>query len=303
MIDNFHPEAIKHAKDLFDVVLPTDPEIQNWQTNAEYLLVKSSALSAQQIRDATRLKAIGKQGVGVDRIDAVACAEAGISVLNTPGVNANAVAELVLALTMSVAREVGSIQVRQQQGQAVPKEMCSGLLMTGKTLGLVGMGNISRAVARIFRGAFGANIVAYDPYLPEGAWSEIPHTRAATVADILPVADVLSVHVPLTEETRNLISFNEMTMMKPNAIIINAARGGIVNENDLCRALDEGCIWGAGLDCHEEEPPTLSRYQKLWSHSGIVSTPHIGAATAQTQMETAKAAVDRLYGVASQRRH
>ena len=106
------------------------------------------------------MRAIGKQGVGLDRVDVDACASAGIEVFNTPGVNSKAVAELVLALTMSVAREIGSIKLRQHQGETIPKEMCSGLLLSGKTLGLIGMGNVSREVAQIFRGAFNATIVA-----------------------------------------------------------------------------------------------------------------------------------------------
>jgi phosphoglycerate dehydrogenase-like enzyme len=295
MLDKFHPSAILHAKNLFNVILPSDPEISNWPIHAEYLLIKSSALSAPQIHSAQKLRAIGKQGVGIDRLDAEACAERGIRIFNTPGVNAGAVAELVLALTMTVAREISQIQVLQRSGNAVPKESCSGLILSGKTLGLLGMGNISKAVARIFVGAFGAQIVAYDPYLPLDAWSDMPHERALAVADVLRAADVLSVHVPLTPGTRDLLRLTDMRLMKPTAILINAARGGIVNEDDLAQALEDGVIWGAGIDCHEQEPPTLHRYQRLWKHPRVVSTPHIGAATSQTQMETAVAAVNYVY--------
>ncbi|KAK5109656.1 hypothetical protein LTR62_006778 [Meristemomyces frigidus] len=295
MLDKLHSEATKHAQCLFNVVLPSDPELQNWQQNAEFILMKSSSLSAEEINKAQRLRAIGKQGVGIDRIDAKACQSRGIDIINTPGVNATAVAELVLALTMSVAREIASVHGRLVQDQQVGKESCSGLIMTGKTIGLVGMGNIGKAVARIFKGAFNAKIVAYDPYMPASAWGELPHVRASTVAEVIETADVLSVHVPLTPSTRDLVGYKQMLNMKPTAIIINAARGGIVNELDLARAVKEGVIWGAGLDCHEEEPPTKARYEALWSSGRIVSTPHIGAATAQTQMETAKAAVDLLY--------
>lgn len=295
LIDNFHPDAVRHAQSLFNVVLPTNSEIKNWKDNAEYLLVKSSSLSASDVQAARKLRAIGKQGVGIDRIDAAACKQAGIKIFNTPGVNSSAVAELVLALTTAVAREIGSIQVRQSRGQSVHKETCSGLILSRKTLGLIGMGSIGKAVAKMFRGAFDADIIAYDPFLPAGAWDDLPHTRSQTVAGVLKEADVLSIHVPLTPDTRNLVSLAEMRTMKPNAIIINAARGGIVNEDDLCTALTTGVVWGAGLDCHEQEPPTKEKYFKLWSHPRVVSTPHIGAATAQTQMETAKAAVDRLY--------
>ncbi|KAK4502315.1 hypothetical protein PRZ48_005740 [Zasmidium cellare] len=295
MIDTFHPEAVKHAQQLFRVVLPTDPEVQNWRENARYLAVRGSYITAADIKACRSLRAIGKQGVGLDKIDVDACREAGIQVFNTPGVNSRAVAELVLALTMSVAREIGSIRVRQSQGELVPKETCSGLLLGGKTLGLIGRGNISRCVADIFRGAFNASIVAYDPFAPADAWKDLDHIRAKSVAEVLEPADVVSVHVPLTKDTKGLIALKEMKTMKSNAILINAARGGIVNEEDLLTALEAGFIWGAGIDCHEEEPPTRAKYERLWSHPRVISTPHIGAATSQTQAETAIAAVDSVY--------
>ncbi|KAI6808898.1 putative D-3-phosphoglycerate dehydrogenase [Hortaea werneckii] len=295
MLDNFHPSAVQHAQNLFHVILPTDPEIHNWKERAQYVLVRSSALPAETISAARNLRAIGKQGVGIDKINEDACRERGIAIFNTPGVNASAVAELTLALTMAVARDIGSIHGRMCQGEVVKKETCSGLILSGKTIGLIGMGNIGKAVARMFHGAFAADIIAYDPYMPDDAWNDLQHTRASSVDDILVRADVLSIHVPLTPSTKGLIGYKEMQSMKSNAIIINAARGGIVDEQDLVRAVQDGLIWGAGLDCHEQEPPTKERYGKLWSTGRIISTPHIGAATSQTQMETAIAAVDRLY--------
>lgn len=232
--------------------------------------------------------------LGIDKIDATACRERDIKIFNTPGVNAQAVAETVLTLTMSVARQVGSITASQSHGKAVPKETCSGLIISGKTIGIVGMGNIGQKVARIFQGGLGCRIVAYDPLLPEDAWADITHTRAKTLEQVLEASDVLTLHIPLLPQTRNLISYPQLSQMKRNAIIINTARGGIINEADLEKALKEELVFGAGLDCHEQEPPTQERYGGLWETGRVVSTPHIGAATGQTQMETAMAAVDRL---------
>lgn len=298
IIDKLHPAAISHAQELFEVVLPSDPEITHWQRNAEYLLVKSSSITASQISACTKLRAIGKQGVGLDKIDLDACEKAGVRVFNTPGANASSVAELVLGLTMAVARQIGSIQVRQCAGETVHKETCAGQTLRGKKLALIGMGNISTEVARIFRGAFDVDVVAYDPYAPREAWKGIAHVRVDTVADALKGADIVSVHVPLTEGTRNLISLEEMRLLQPSSIIINAARGGIVSEEDLVVALEEGIIWGAGLDCHVEEPPSKQTYGRLWSHPRVVSTPHIGAATSETQRDTAKAAINYVYDFA-----
>jgi phosphoglycerate dehydrogenase-like enzyme len=195
---------------------------------------------------------------------------------------------------MSVARQVGRIISLQSHGQAVPKETCSGLIISRKTIGIVGMGNIGQKVAKIFQGGLGCTIVAYDPLLPEDAWADIPHTRAKTLEQLLETSDIVTLHIPLIPQTRNLIAYPQLSLMKSNAIIINTARGGIINEADLERALNENLIFGAGLDCHEQEPPTQEKYSGLWATGKVVSTPHVGAATAETQMETAMAAVDRL---------
>lgn len=240
-----------------------------------------------------RNRALLLMWVGIDKIDAEACKERGIKIFNTPGVNAQAVAETVLSLTMAVAREVSRIAVIQSQGQVIPKEKCSGLIISQKTIGIVGMGNIGQRVAKIFQNGLGCSVVAYDPLLPKDAWSDIPHQRADTLEDLLRISDIVTLHIPLLPQTRNLISHRELSIMRSNAILINTARGGIVNEVDLERGLKEGLIWGAGLDCHEQEPPTKERYGGLWE-TNVLSTPHIGAATTQTQMETAMVAIDRL---------
>jgi lactate dehydrogenase-like 2-hydroxyacid dehydrogenase len=118
------------------------------------------------------------------------------------------------------------------------------------------MGNIGQKVAKIFQGGLGCTIVAYDPLLPEDAWADIPHTRAKTLEQLLETSDIVTLHIPLIPQTRNLIAYPQLSLMKSNAIIINTARGGIINEADLERALNENLIFGAGLDCHEQEECT-----------------------------------------------
>lgn len=293
VLDTFRPEVITYCQRHFNTILPGTKEHQEWRQKSRYLLVRSSTLTAKDIESCPNLLAIGKQGVGIDRIDAAACSTRGIKIFNTPGVNSRAVAEMVLSLTTAVTRQVGRITTRQAMGNLVPKETCSGLILHQKTLGVVGMGNIGKIVAQMFRGAFEASIVAYDPFLPADAWSDIPHRRVGSIEDILRESDIVTLHIPRTESTINLISLLQFKIMKRTAILINAARGGIVNESDLETALSEGLIWGAGLDCHEQEPPSKERYGRLW-RLGVVSTPHIGAATAQTQIETGMAAAKQL---------
>jgi len=293
ILDQFPPPAIKYARILFHVILPHDEEFRHWRENATALLIRNSYLTAEDVSSCPNLIAVGKHGVGIEKIDQDACAARGIKILNTPGANARAVAELVLTLTMTVARQIRSITIRQTLAP-VPKESCSGLTLYRKKIGILGMGHIGRTVAEMFRGAFDADIIAYDPFMPAIAWPHIIHSRAKTYEEVIFASDVLTVHMPLTTETRDLISYNELRQMKPTAILINAARGGIVNECDLEKALAEGLIWGAGLDCHEEEPPTKERYGKLWGNLNVVSTPHIGAATADTQLTCAKMAMDNI---------
>ncbi|KAK5688052.1 hypothetical protein LTS10_000030 [Elasticomyces elasticus] len=295
LLEEFPPAAIKHAESLFDIVLPTDPRVHEWRQEADAILVRELVVSREDIEDAPKLRAIGKQGTGIDIIDQDACAERNIPILNTPGVNAQSVAELVLTLTMAVARQVRNISVRQASGEEVRKEHCCGITMFRKPIGIVGMGAIGTAVARIFQGAFQSTVYACDPFAPADAWSDIRHVRANSVEDMLPHVEMLTIHVPLNASTRDMISLKQMKKMRKSAVLINVARGGIVNERDLADALRQHLLFGAGLDCHEEEPPILSRYRNLWETGRVVSTPHIGATTADTQVETATAAIDRVH--------
>lgn len=296
LLEVFPPEAVAHCRSKFQtVILPTDPEISNWRQNAESILVRETTVSAADVCSARKLRAIGKQGTGTDIIDHDACSKRGIPILNTPGVNAQSVAELVMALTMAVKRELRGISVRQANGEEVRKEHCRGSMITGKPIGVVGMGAIGSAVARMFRGAFGCQVYAYDPFAPRDAWADMPHTRVDDVEEMLAEVEMLTLHIPLNAETRGFIAMPQLRRMRPSAILINVARGGIVDEDDLVQALEEGFIGGAGLDCHEEEPPTLARYERLWATEKVVSTPHIGATTVETQVKTATAAMDNVY--------
>lgn len=305
-LDSWKPKAVAHARTLFSrVVVHTDPDCANWRQDARAVLVRDATLTAEDIASCPNLVAIGKHGVGIEKIDQVACAKRGIPILNTPGANSQAVAEATVALALSVMRNIPAIYARQTLlGEAVHKSTCSGLTLHRKTVGVIGMGNIGRCVARILQKGFDCEIVAYDPYIPlctvedtttTHPWADIPHKRVHSVQDLLPDIDILTLHPPLTDETRNMITYTELCALKSTAIVLNAARGGIVNEADLGRALREGRIWGAGLDAHEQEPPTRERYEGLWELPNVVSTPHIGAATEDAQLASAMGAVNNVY--------
>lgn len=194
---------------------------------------------------------------------------------------ASAVAELALTLALSVARNVPQIDRRIRAGEIVTKKEAgeSGLQLTGRTLGLIGGGNIGFVLGKMFHGAFGSRIIVYDPHLSastENAWKDaIPcdkFTRVSTLGELLEQSDVVSVHVPLLDSTRDMIGEKELRRMKASAILINTARGGIVNEDALAVALDQGVILGAGLDAHSIEPPHLQNFERLIKHPRVVTT-------------------------------
>jgi phosphoglycerate dehydrogenase-like enzyme len=304
ILSEFHPAAIKHAQSLFDCILHTDPEAENWRSHATAILIKDYYITEEDLIAAPQLRVIGKQGVGLDKVDVEACVKHNVKICNTPGVNAGAVAEMALSLALSVAREIPQIIMRQRiQGETIRKETVSGLLLSKKILGVVGMGNIGQAVARMFAGGLGAKIVAYDPYWPEegSPWTSIPHKRVHKLDDLLKVADVVTLHVPLTATTKNLIGYKQIQMMKGTAILLNTARGGIVHEDELAQALEGDLIWGAGFDCHAIEPPTLNRYERLWNCKRFVGTPHIAAAVDETQIATINAATDGVWNFLQQK--
>jgi D-3-phosphoglycerate dehydrogenase len=166
-----------------------------------------------------------------------------------------------------------------------------------KTVGIVGMGNIGTQAARKWRGVCSANIIAYDPLAPKEAWADIPHRRAAALQALVKEADVVTLHVPLLPSTRGLIGEKELSLMKYNAILVNTARGGLVDETALLEELKKGKLWGAVLDAMETEPPTTAAYPELLSLDNVILTPHIGASTVETQNRSGCATVKSVLAV------
>ena len=281
VLDAFYPDGVDYVAQHAEVIRWDDPQAQNWHEDADGLMVRVKPISASDIARAKKLRAISKQGVGIDNIDLDAAKARGITVCRTPGVNREAVAEMALTLGLSVVRRVTEFDRRIRAGGKVQRADFLGYESWQKTVGIIGMGNIGTLVARKWRGAFDANIIGYDPYVPADRWAEMPHRRAASLEEMLPQVDMLSLHLPLTAETRNLIDAAKLKLMKPTAIVVNTSRGGIVNEAALYEAISSGKLFGAGFDVFEAEPPTSDH--PLMSLPTFVATPHAAAGTVETQ--------------------
>jgi D-3-phosphoglycerate dehydrogenase len=258
-------------------------ELADAIASADAVLVRSATqITRESLSRANGLKVIGRAGVGVDTIDVDAATERGIAVLTAPAGNTISAAELTLALTLALARRVSAADRSMKAGQWDRKSF-SGTELYGKTLGLIGAGRIGGEVAKRAR-AFGMQVVAFDPFLIADRALALGIERAE-LDEVLRRADVVSLHVPLTDATAGLLGERELGLMKPTAVIVNAARGGVVREDALVRALKEKRLGGAALDVYEQEP--LPADHPLRSLDNVVLTPHLGASTADAQQNVA----------------
>jgi D-3-phosphoglycerate dehydrogenase len=241
----------------------------------------ATKITADVIRAAKKLKVVGRAGIGVDNVDIPAATAAGVIVMNTPFGNSITTAEHAIALMMALARELPAANASTHAGKW-EKNRFMGVELHGKTLGLIGAGNIGSIVADRAKG-LKMKVIAYDPYLSAERAEDLGIEKVA-LNDLLARADFITLHTPLTNETRNIISADAIQKMKKGARIINCARGGLVDENALKAALDSGHLAGAALDVFEEEP---AKSNPLFGSDKVVATPHLGASTAEAQENVA----------------
>ena len=248
--------------------------------NAAGIVVRNRTVVDKQLLDAApQLKVVGRLGVGLDNIDLDECAARGVVVYPATGANARSVAEYVLGAALVLRRGVYTSTAATLAGEWPRAALSSGGELAGLTLGLYGYGVIARKVASCAQ-ALNMEVVACDPYVAatDPAWGGV---RCCTAAELLAVADVLSLHIPLSAETRNLIDEAALARLKPQAIVINTARGGIVDENALCAALSSGKLGGASLDVFAVEPLTAAAGAKFAQVPNLLLTPHIAGLTAE----------------------
>lgn len=239
----------------------------------------------------TRLKVISRYGAGYDRVDIQAAKEKGITVTNTPGVNARAVGELAFGLALAIARKIPHLDQQTRSGAWVRD---TGIELSGKTMGIMGLGAVGKEVAKCAQG-FGMTVMAYDPYI-NNEYCNSHHIHATTFEEVSAQADVISLHLPLTPDTRHLIDSRTIASMKDSVILLNTSRGGIIDEEAAYQALKQNKLGGLGLDAFEEEPP---KHSPLFELPNVVVTPHTGAHTKEATQQMAALAVKNLIDVLS----
>ncbi|WP_328978917.1 D-glycerate dehydrogenase [Streptomyces canus] len=242
------------------------------------------------------LRVISLASMGFDNVDRAAAAERGIVVTHTPGVLAETTADLTFALILAARRRIGAAAGNLAEGSWELFRMHDylGLDIHGSTLGLIGYGQIGRAVARRARG-FGMRVLHHDPYAPDDDLS-----TPVDLATLLSESDIVSLHVPLTVETRHLISAGELAAMKPTATLVSTSRGGVVDEEALLHAVREGRLHSAGLDVYEREPMG-TELSPLVAEPHVVTLPHVGSATEATRAAMVDLAVDNVLDVMAER--
>jgi D-3-phosphoglycerate dehydrogenase len=243
----------------------------------------STTVTAEFLGRARRLRILGRAGVGVDNIDVDACSRQGVVVVNAPYGNVVSAAEHTVGMLLALVRKIPLAHEglkRLEWDRAI-----YGSELFRKTAGVLGLGKVGSRVAARLK-AFDMEVLVYDPFIPESRARDLG-VRLTDLQTVLSRADILTVHVPLTDETENMIGARELGAMKPGARVVNCARGGIVNEADLLAALDAGHVAGAAVDVWSEEPPVSPVVKRLIQHPRVVVTPHLGANTQEAQVNVA----------------
>ena len=285
--DNFTDNGIESLSTSADVVyqpgMSADDLLENISAYDALIVRGRTKVNADIIAAASKLKVIGRAGVGVDNIDLASAQSRNITVVNTPTATTIAVAEHTLALIMAIVRSVARSDAAMKSGRWIKQDIL-GMELSGKTLGIVGLGYIGLAVS-LRAAAFGLKVIAHDPKKTDEFISK-HGAESVTLTDLYTRADIVSLHVPLGPKTRHMINGQAFAQMKRGVYLICTARGGIINETALLSALENGQVAGAALDVFSQEPPDLTA---LVSHPNVIATPHIAAQTHQAQ---ARAAAD-----------
>lgn len=267
----------------------TQDEIKELLPKASALVIRSATkVQEEYLEQAPNLKYVIRAGAGTDNIDKVKCGERGVKVSNTPGANNNSAAEHAVALMMTVLRHTAAADATMKNG-GWDKSKYTGNELTNKKVGIVGFGQIGKIVAKRLQG-FEPEVKFFDPFCESSDLAYV--SKAQSVEEIFETCDIITLHTPLMEETKGMINKDLFNKMQSHAILVNASRGGIVNEEDLVSALKEGKLKAAGFDVFATEP--LEEDSPLRQIPNLVLTPHLGAATDEAQLRVGEMAVNQL---------
>ena len=281
--------------------IASNNEIDAALARADAVVIRSMPIGADRMDKAPNLKVISKHGAGMDSIDISAATERGIVVANSGDANAFAVAQHAVALMMAVRRNIVNVDRIVRTGGYQQREKMARLGdLWEATVGLIGLGNIGRHAAQMVGKGFNAKLLAFDPAMSAAEIATFGAEKIDDLDTLLARADIVSLHLPLTERTRHLIDTRALARMKPSACIVNTSRGGIIDEAALVEALKSGKLAGAGLDVFEEEPPRPDN--PLFALDTVVLSPHIGGGSEVALAKTALAAADAILAVLAEQR-
>lgn len=292
VLDPIHQDAIEYGNDKLDLVLWNEVKEEDF-LDAEAVVVRIYQMDKKLIDKMKSLKIIAKHGVGVDNIDIDYAWENSIIVTNTPTANMESVAEFVLSLALNCYRKISesSYEIKGGLNQIAPDHL-TGYELNGKTVGLIGLGKIGKSVGNKFKNAFNTKVCVYDPFASEKDCVDAGFYKMEFLEDLLRISDIVSISVPLTPYTENMLTLKELKLMKPSSILVNTSRGKIVNEDDLYEVLSEGYIFGAAIDAFAVEP--VKKDHKLLSCPNFVATPHNGANTVDALKRMGTEAIDEI---------
>tara|TARA_B100000287_G_scaffold250811_1_gene235692 strand:+ start:111 stop:1043 length:933 start_codon:yes stop_codon:yes gene_type:complete len=292
-LDTLAVENLQELGDCIDVSNEKNKEalIEENIADADILLVRSGTNITKELIDkANSLKIIARCGVGIDNIEISEATKKNIFVTNTPNANIISAAELTIGLMIAAARNI-SIADNSLKNKEWSRSEFTGIELYGKQLGLVGFGKVARLVSERLQ-SFGMKIVFYDPFVESSTEVE----QKLNLNELLETSDFVSLHVPKTDETKNLISKDKLSIMKSNAIIINASRGGVIDEDAVFELVNQNKLFSAGFDVYENEPPNLDKES---INSKAITLPHLGASTKEAQQRTGKEVVDNIKDILS----
>jgi D-3-phosphoglycerate dehydrogenase len=303
IIQPIHERGVQVFDDRFEVRVASDPSVATVMKEIKGVagvVVRTAPFPREIIEAADTLKVIGRHGVGVDNIDVKAATEKGIVIVNTPNANATSVAEHTLTAIGALAKRAVVYDRATREGRWEIRNSYKAVDLDGKTLGLIGIGRIGSMVARRVAVAFNMKVIAYDPYIQPEAASRIDVSLCTQMDEVFRQADVVSLHTPLTPETRGFVNEAKLRLMKPTAFLVNFSRGEVVNEKALFAALQSGIIAAAAIDVYDPEPPLQDN--PLFTLENILLSPHSAALTEECVIRMATGAAEGIVDVLSGKR-